>query len=438
MTPIRVPGVGEAVAGLDWIELPGVDTHGVEMRQFARSANAQWQFAWKLAGKATPLVAFIPDGVAKKAPVAAAALVHAAIPDEQTCITLIDLQSDDSEGDTGTSIKYWLFATVEGVPAKRMDFVGNANDIRSLILDFLSHLTDREGVAVYTDLDELFDTLPYRFDIRPFSLDILRHSLTKKDYSRARFERYRPVSLKVTGLLVLAALGGLGYLLAQEEIEQIQRREAAQARQREIARKTAELAKAIEAGINAAPPATAALPAYSKALQDLPLLISGWRLQDIDCKAGACTLTFKAQPLATWRGYLLAKPSAWPAPVFAGETSTVVQEVPVEIAPGERRAAAALPTREAVRYAMGNLAQVIAPVGMQLVQQNSWERVAAQGQQNDGLSIPMRSTFTVTGAASLFGDIATKLPASAGITSIQIKLAEKSTFEMKGETYARP
>lgn len=436
MTPIRVPGVGEAVAGLDWIELPGADSRGTEIRQFARSADAQWQFAWKLAGKATPFVAFVPKGVSKKAPVAAAALVHAAIPDEPTRITLIDLQGDDSE--PGAGLKYWVFAMVDGLPAKRMDFVGNAQEIRTAILDFISTREDKEGTPVYTDLSELFDNMPYSFDIRPFSLDILRHSLSKRDYSRARFDRYRIVSLKVTGLLALVAVGALGYLLAQDEIEQMQKREAAQARQRDIERKSAELAHAIEAGINVAPPAPVALPAYAQALLDLPLQISGWRLQGIDCKGGACTLTYKAQSLATWRGYMLAKPSAWPAPVFTGETSAVIQELPVQLAPGERRAAAALPTREAVRYAMGNLAQVIAPVGLQLGLQPNWERVVAQGQPSDGLSIPMRTTFTLAGPAVLLGDMATKLPAAAGITSVQIKLDEKPTFEIRGEAYARP
>lgn len=438
MTPIRVPGVGEALAGLDWIELPGVDSHGTEIRQFARSANAQWQFAWRLAGKATPFVAFVPQGMTKKTPVAAAALVNAAIPDEPTRITLIDLQEPgDEEDEPSAGLKYWVFATVDGVPAKRMDFVGNANDIRTHILDFLSTREDKEGLAVYTNLGELLDTLPYRFDVRPFDFEILRHSLSKKEYSRARFDRYRPVSLKVTGILVLGALAAVGYLLAQDEIEQMQRRDAAQARQREIERKTAELAQAVDAGINAAPPAAAALPAYAQALQALPLQLSGWRLQDIDCKAGACTLTFKAQALATWRGYMLAKPATWPAPTFT-ETATVIQELPVEIAQGERRAAAALSTREAVRYAMGNLAQVVAPVGLQLGLQPTWERVAAQGQQGDGLSIPMRTTFTLAGPAVLLGDMATKLPAAAGITSVQIKLDEKPTFEIRGEAYARP
>ncbi|WP_404299037.1 type 4b pilus protein PilO2 [Alicycliphilus denitrificans] len=438
MTFIRVPGYGEAVAGLDWVELPGADSHGAEMRQFAHSVNAQWQFQWRLAGKATSSVAFLPKGLTKRAPVAAAALVQAAIPDEPTCITLIDLQALGDDGEPGAELQYWVFATVDGKPATRMDFVGNAQAVRTSILDFLSTLQERKGVPVYTDLGELLDNMPYHFDVRPFTLDILRHSLTKKDFSRARFDRYRPVSLKVMGFMVLGTVAALGYLLAQGEIEQTQRREAAQARQRDIERNAAEMAQAIDAGINAAPPATAALPAIIGALQDLPLQISGWRLQEIDCKVGACTLTFKGQPLATWRGYMLAKPPSWPAPVFAAEVTAVIQELPVELGAVSRRAAAQLPTREAVRYAMGNLAQVIAPVGLQLGLQTSWERVAAQGQQQDGLSIPMRSSFTVSGPAVLMGDMATKLPVAAGITSVQIKLDEKTTFELRGEAYARP
>lgn len=438
MTPIRVPGVGEIIAGLDWIELPGVDSHSEEMRQMARRVSAQWQYEWPLADKAKRIASFVPQGLAKTAPVAAAALVHAAIPDEPTRITLIDLQTISEDDEPDTELKYWVFATVNGAPAKRMDFVGNAQNIRTYILEFVSSLDDKEGVPVYTDLGELLETMSYRFDVRPFSLEILRHSLTKKDYSNAKFSRYRRVSMKVTAFLVLSSLAAVGYLLTQDEIEQMQRRDAAQARQREIERKTAELAKAVDAGINAALPAATALPAYLLALQDLPLLLNGWKLQDIDCKASACMLSYKSQPLATWRGYLLAKPGNWPAPTFANDISAVIQELPVEMAPALQRTPADLPTRESARYAMGNVAQVIAPVGLTLSMHSSWARVAAQGQQQDGLSIPMRADFTVSGAAVLIEDMAFKLPTSAGITSIQIKLDEKSTFEVKGEVYARP
>lgn len=431
MALIRVQGLGEAVTGLDWIELPGMDSPGVEVRQLARSANAQWQYTWKKDGKASPFLSFVAHGTSKKAPVAAAMLVCSAI-HEQTFMTLIEIED----------LQYWVFAAVDGMPAKRMDFVGNAPAVLNSIRDFISTLNNSEELPVYTNLPELLDTLPFRFDIRPFSSDILAHSIQKKDFSRARFQRYSPVSRKALIAAGLVALASAGYALFQDQIEQMQLHQAAQEIAQEKARRLKELSSSIDTEINSAQPVAHAIPAYWKALGELPLQISGWKLVNMDCQSNTCSLEYKAQDFATWRGYMLAKPDSWADPVFTADTGTVNQVIDVETVESHKRNAQLLQSKESLRYEMGNLAQLIAPLGMLLRFESNWERVVVQGAQQkdslDGLNIPLRSDFSVNGPAILLSDFVQRLPLAAGFQSLHLKISEKTSFELKGTIYARP
>lgn len=431
MALIRVQGLGEAITGLDWIELPGMDSPGVEVRQLARSANAQWQYNWKKDGKASPFVSFVAHGTSKKAPVAAAMLVCSAIHD-QTFMTLIEIED----------LQYWVFAAVDGMPAKRMDFVGNAPAVLNSIRDFISTLNNSEELPVYTNLPELLDTLPFSFDIRPFSSDILAHSIQKKDFSRAKFQRYSPVSRKVLIIAGLAALASAGYAFFQDQIEQIQLHQAAQEKAQEKAKRLKELSSSIHTEINAAQPVAHAIPAYWQALSDLPLQISGWKLVSVDCQGNACSLEYKAQEFATWRGYMLAKPITWTAPIFTADTSAVNQVIDVEAVESIKRDAQLLQSKESLRYEMGNLAQLITQLGMQLRFESNWERVIVQGPQQkdvlDGMEIPLRSDFSVNGPAILLSDFAQRLPLAAGFQSLHLKMNEKTSFELKGTIYARP
>jgi len=241
MALIQVQGFGEAITGLDWIRLPGMDSPSVEVSHLARSANAQWQYTWKKDGKASPYMSFVAHGTSKNAPVAAAMLVCSAIHD-QTFMTLIEIEE----------LQYWVFAAVDGLPAKRMDFVGKAPAVLNSIRDFVSTLDNSEDLPVYTNLPELLDTLHFSFDIRPFSSDILAHSIQKKDFSRARFQRYSPLSRKVLMISGMAALAAAGYALFQDQIEQMQLRQAVQERALEKAKKLKELSSSIDTEINSA------------------------------------------------------------------------------------------------------------------------------------------------------------------------------------------
>ena len=431
MALIQVQGFGEAITGLDWIALPGLESPGVEIRQLARSANAQWQYTWKKAGKPTPYICFVPRGKSKKKPVAAGMLVSAAIHD-QTYMTLIEI--DD--------LQYWVFAAVDGQPAKRMDFVGKAPAVLNSIRDFISTLSGSEELPVYTNLPELLDTLPHRFDVRPFSLDILAHSIQKKDYSQAKFQRYSPLSLKVTLFVSFALLASAGYSIFQDQIEQMQLRQAAKERQIEIDNKLKELSASVEKEINSSQPIAHVMPALWHALSSLPIQINGWKLTSIFCEALACTLTYQAQSFSTWRGYMLAKPSEWADPSFTADTAIVNQSIAVELVESHKRNAEQLQSKDSLRYELGNLAQLVAPLGMQLRFLSNWEKVIEQGQpQKNGLerlNIPLRSEFTVTGPSILLTDFSQRLPVDASFQSLSIKLEDKSTFELKGQMYARP
>ena len=184
------------------------------------------------------------------------------------------------------------------------------------------------------------------------------------------------------------------------------------------------------------------MPALWHALSSLPIQINGWKLTSIFCEALACTLTYQAQSFSTWRGYMLAKPSEWADPSFTADTAIVNQSIAVELVESHKRNAEQLQSKESLRYELGNLAQLVAPLGMQLRFLSNWEKVIGQGQPQknglEGLNIPLRSEFTVTGPSILLADFSQRLPVDASFQSLTVKLEDKSTFELKGQMYARP
>jgi len=425
--PVQIPGFGQAVAGLDWLLLPGMDGRGTEIKQLGQGVNAAWQYLWSIKGKEDEYVAFISKGEVKKRPVAASVLVRAALHDD-TFLTLIDL------GDG----PLWVFAVKDGMPVSRMDRVGDATGLMGLVRDFLTTLHDPRQAPIYTDKPELFESLPYHLDIRPFSLNILGHSLKKKDFAKAAFAWHSsmPFGAIVAGLVLAAGAGG--YYYYQAEAEATAQRDAAQIRQREIAKRKAELASSVATAINAAAPARIVVPTYLEALRGLPLLVAGWKLSEVVCQGQGCALTYKAQDFATWNGYMKAKPAEWPAPTLDADIQKVVQTVPVVLPTTTPRTAAELSTREKVRLDLGNLAQVSKQIGLTITPQNNWERVAGQAGTADDQWMPLKSVFAASGSPVLLNDLAARLPSFAGVSSVSFKLAEKITFELKGEAYANP
>ncbi|RDU98744.1 type 4b pilus protein PilO2 [Trinickia dinghuensis] len=425
--PVPIPGFGQAVAGLDWLELPGLDGKSTEVKQLGRGVNAAWQYIWSVKGKDGEYVAFVSKGEVKKRPAAAAALVRAAI-SEDTYLTLVDL----GEG------RLWVFAVSDGMPVNRMDRVADAIDLMGQVRDFLTSLPDPSKAPIYTDKPELFETLPYGLDIRPFSLEILGHSIKKRNFSKATFARHS--TIPVAGIVAVALLASLagGYAYYQDQADDAARRHAALLHRRQLAKRKKELASRVGAAINAAAPARIVVPAYVDALRDVPALISGWRLSAIECEGPDCTLTYKSQAFATWNGYLKAKPADWPAPSLDGDIQRVVQSVPVHLPSIAPRVAHALTQRDKVQLDLGNLAQIARPLGLTVTLQGGWDRVVAKATNVDDSWVPLRTGFSATGSAVLLKDLALRLPADAGVRSVSFKLDEKMTFDLKGEAYANP
>lgn len=427
--PVEIPGYGQAVAGLDWLLLPGLDGKSTEIKQLGRGVDAAWQFVWSVKGIGEEYVAFVSKGEVKKRPAAAASLVHAAIA-EDLYLALVDA----GEG------RLWVFAEKDGVPAKRMDRVGDATDLMGLVKDFLSSLPEPSKAPIYTDKPELFQQLPFPVDIRSFSLEILGHSIKKRDFSKAAFSWYSAAPIGLITFGVVLSILAFGYYAYELQAEETAQREAVQIRQREIAQRKAELATAIKTAINATPPANITIPAYLETLGNIPRLLAGWTLAEVECVGQSCTLTYKAKVFATWAGYMKAKPAEWPEPSFDGDIEKVTQPIPVQFPSIAPRTADTLPQREKVRMDLGNLSQVSKILGLTITLPNAWQHVAGNpaAASPDEQWIPITGAFTATGSAVLLNDLAKRLPETAAVTALSFKLDEKLKFELKGKVYANP
>ena len=238
--PIQIPGYGQAIAGLDWLLLPGLDGKSTEIKQLGRGVDAAWQFVWSVKGHEDEYVAFVSKGEVKKRPVAASSLVRAAVA-EDVYLALVDV------GDG----RLWIFAVKDGMPAKRMDRVGDAVDLMGMVKDFLTSLPEPSKAPIYTDKPELFERLPFAVDVRPFSLEILGHSIKSRDFSKAAFTWYSAAPIGGIAFGVALVILVCGYYAYQLQAEETAKREAAQIRQREIAQRKVELATTVSTAINA-------------------------------------------------------------------------------------------------------------------------------------------------------------------------------------------
>ncbi|AXQ50974.1 hypothetical protein DZC31_30110 (plasmid) [Stenotrophomonas rhizophila] len=426
---VEVPGYGQAVAGLDWLPLPGLDGKSTEIKQLGRGVEAAWQFVWSVKGHEDEYVAFVSKGDVKQRPVAASALVRAAVAEDHY-LALVDIGED----------RLWLFAVKDGMPVSRMDRVGEAVDLMGLVRDFLTTLPESTQAPIYTDKPELLERLPYALDIRPFSLEILAHSFKKRDFSKAAFSRHSSAPIGAIAICAAAVLLGAGYYVYQVEAEAKAMRDAALIREREIAQRKLELANAVSSAINAGAPARIAVRAYLETTGRLEQVLAGWKLTEIECSGPGCMLIFKAQSFATWAGYLKAKPAEWPTPIFDSDINKVTQPIAVEVPSFLPRSAEALPHREQVRMELGNLAQTSKPLEVTMSLPSAWARVA--GNPAEALPaeqwVPVAGQYDVNGSAALLQDLAMRLPEVADVTTLTFKLDGKLTFELKGKAYANP
>ncbi|MEX6666862.1 type 4b pilus protein PilO2 [Pseudomonas sp. W2-17] len=429
LTQLQVPGFGTALMGLDWLTLPGLDGIRDEIKQLGRGADAAWEFVWKGKGQGESCVALVSRAMSKKRPVAAAALLRAAISEDQY-LTLIEIGED----------RLWLFAAQDGVPMPRTDRVGPASEVMRQVRDVLNRFSNPAELPIYTDQQVLLEPLPHSLDVRHLSLQTLGHSLHKRDFTKAAFSRH--TSLPVIPLLLCLALlaGGCAYYVYQLQAEETARRDAALVREQAIAQRKLELANAVNAAINATVPARLSVPAYLETTRDLKRLLEGWRLTGLECAASTCTLIYQAQAFATWAGYLAAKPKSWPAPIFDSDTQKVTQPLPVELPSSPARTVESLPPRDAINQKLGNLAQVSKVLGVTLTLPSVWARVAgnAAAAVPEDNWIPMIGTFSASGSAVLLQDLAARLPATSGVSSVTFKLDDPLTFELKGTVYANP
>lgn len=429
LTQLQVPEFGTALMGLDWLTLPGIESTRDEIRQLGRPVDAAWQFVWQGKGQTESCVALVSRAMSRKRPVAAAALIRAAITEDQY-LTLIDIGEE----------RLWLFGVQNGVPMTRTDRVGPAAEVMAQVRDVINQFSNPSELPIYTDQQALLEALPHSLDLRHFSLQILGHSLHKRDFAKAAFSRHTSVPVIPLVLLLVLMTGTTAYYFYQVAAIEAQRRDAALIREQAIAQRKLELANAVITAINVSVPARLSVPAYLDATRDLKRLLAGWRLTGLECAAATCTLTYQSQAFATWAGYLAAKPQEWPAPMFDSDTQKVTQPLPVLLPTGTPRTVEALPTRDAANQKLGNLAQVSKMLGVTLTLPSAWARVAGNAAVAvpEESWIPMVGAFSATGSAVLLEDLAARLPMTSGVSSVTFKLDDPLTFTLEGTVYANP
>lgn len=435
---IEVPGIGQAIAGLDWLTPQGLDSRRTEIVQFGRGVQADWEYVWTEKDdhdrEEQVRVAMLSRRDSRRKPVAAAALVNSAIADD-TYVILIGLADDQDEQ------RYWLLAVERNLPVTRMDLVGSASEVTNALKDYLNRQEALDDLPLYSDQVELVAQVEIRqLSIRQFSLGILAHSVKKRDLAKARFNRH--TSLPVIPIVACAALiFGVGaYWLIQVQAEDAARRDAAIQRAKAIELRKQELAIAVSTALNSALPAPIAVSAFLNTVSDLKRLMDGWQLREVECALDTCTLVWRAQAFATWDGYLKAKPVEWPAPVFDNDIEKVTQPLPVQLAAYKERTVDDLPGRDEVRQGLGNLAQRSKNLGLALSVPASWQRVAGNPALNspDERWVPVAGDFTASGTTALLEGLASRLPSTADVVSVTFKLEPTLMFELKGKAYANP
>lgn len=438
---VDVPGFGQALAGLDWLAVPGMDGRRKEIRQLGRSGQASWEYVWTVKGQDgeddSVSVALLSKDESRKRPVAAAALVRRAI-SEATYLVLVDVTA--AEDVQSSEKRYWLLAVDHGMPVKQRDLVGDVHEVMAALKDHMNTLSMGTVLTIYTDQADRLANLTYQMDIRAFTLGILGHSIQKRDFSRAKFRRHTDLPLAPILLcVVLAAAAGV-YKIQQIQAEAAALRDAALIREKAIAQRKQELASAVSTALNSTVPVRVAVPAYLEATKDLKRSLAGWKLTDVECSGRGCTLSYKAQAFATWAGYLKAKPPEWPDPILESDIEKVTQPIPVTLPEYLPRTAESLTPRDQVRFRLGNLAQVSKNLGLTLNLPASWNRLAGKPTLNSPEErwVPVAGDFVATGSAVLLKDWSRRLPDACDVSSLHFKLDDPLTFDMKGKAYANP
>ena len=421
---IDIANFGPAVVGLDWLP---ISDHGerAEIRELGLGINAAWQFIWRSNGECC--VAFLDKEAANKKPVAASGLVKKTITDENYLI-LIDI------GTAGL----WSFAVVDGMPVGKLDRVGDESLIIAGVKDFIASFSSVKDVIVYSNQPEIFSRISLELDVRPFSLEILSHSISKNTYIKSYFSRYSRFSTSLVFGLLFIVLVGFSYFGYQSYAEQEIKQKAIKAIQTEKSNNIRKMSQNIYEAINSAPSASIVIPAYMQALKKLPMHIAGWALYEVICKGDSCLLKYKAQPFATWNSYIKAKPENWEAPNLTTDIEKIEQVVFMEL-PKSNRDIENLISKQELILSLGNLAQVSKQIGLSISLESKGQPVTSMlGLIND-IEIPLKMAYSVTGSMDLLSGLAARLPDSAGVDGISITLSpDKTEFNLKGEAYAKP
>lgn len=406
--------------GLDWLPMNGISSRSSEARQLGRGKQARWQML--LTSREIHHVAFAGKRDGKKAPICAARLA------------LLALGAGSYAVACAVGEQFWMLGVVDGELVTRFDIVGDrATAVAALEEFFLSE--QLEHPILYSD-SEAWSELTGAWELRTFSLEILGHSVSKKDLRAARFSAYSsvPVGAMVSLLaILLLSVGGYFY---QEYQEQQARQKKAAAAQRAAAERLATVKQQITAILSEKPRIDVGLKNAMAIVGDAPLLISGWKLGAASCNTTQCQLIYKASELATWDGYLSKKPAAWPKPVFGDDIKIVTQIIPVpKVAATSREHC--LPSACDAKYQIGNLAQRAKQLGLAVtMESNGTAIVAAEGL---GLSIPGKTSLKIAGQAVLASSVASRLPDYAAFQSVIFNNnVDKTKFELTGEFYAKP
>lgn len=421
---IDIANFGPAVVGLDWLP---ISDHGErsEIRELGLGINAAWQYIWRSNGECC--VAFLDKEAANKKPIAASGLVKKSIADENYLV-LIDI------GDAGL----WSFAVIGGMPVGKLDRVGDENLIMAGVKEFIASFSSMKDVLIYSNQPDIFNNISSELDVRPFSLDILSHSINKKDYIKSSFTRYSRFSMSLVFGLLFVAFIGFSYFGYQGYLEQEMKQKAIEASQAEKINNAKKMSQNIYEAINSAPSASVVIPAYMQALKKLPMHIAGWKLYQVICKGDSCLLKYEAQPFATWNSYIKAKPNNWAAPNLTTDIEKIEQIVFMEL-PKSNRVVEKLTTKQELILSLGNLAQISKQIGISVSLESKGQPVTpVLGSRND-IEVPLKMAYSVTGSMDLLAGLAARLPDSAGIVGISITLSsDKTEFNLKGEAYAKP
>lgn len=424
---VLIPGKGVVHAGLDWVNVAGLDG---EFKRTADRLEAAWHYSIKPPEDSDDrLTSFVQKSESKKAPTSGAGLLIGLLHAEKSFISLLKVAD-------GT---YWLLVVEDGQPRsiasnQSTDFVGDEADTL-LTLRNIVHSLDNPQTPVFTDCEEIVKQVSFPLEVRPLSLEIIAESISNKDLAKFKYKRYTKQPVFVFLILFLSislAVAGWWYWT---EVQAKDYRLIQQKKKQELAKRKEELANQVAAALNATPDVVKSTLAYLSVINsEVPPWISGWKLDEISCASGQCNLTYKPKLLATWQGYVESKPKAWPVPTFGSDFEVVNQPLPVKFPDMKVREAADLLGKDQVVFDFGNLAQLSKEVGVGVKMTKEPARVA--GTASDSW-IPLRGEFEVVGPIVVLEDFVNYLPKFSGLSLLVINLSDSGIgFKLTGDLYA--